>query len=209
MNVIGIPLSELREASWNPNVMNHGMTRLLRSSIYRNGLVENLVVRLMDDGIYQVLSGNQRLKVLRDMGFTSVPCCVVELSDAEAMLLAQALNQVHGEDDPGLRAELMRNVLKSIDEKDVLRVLPESSASLAAITSVGRQDIAVHLAAWQKAQVARLRHMTFQFTDEQALIVEEALSRLGEIAIEESGNPNRRSNGFYHLAKRYLEETDD
>ena len=88
MQVIDIPVSELREAPWNPNVMDPGMTKHLRESISQFGLVENLVVRPMKDGTNQVLSGNQRFQIISQLGYEKAPCVVVELDDAEAMLLA-------------------------------------------------------------------------------------------------------------------------
>ena len=42
----------------------------------------------MIDGTYEVLSGNQLLKVLREMGVTLVPCVLVDVDSADAKLLA-------------------------------------------------------------------------------------------------------------------------
>ena len=91
------------------------LTKLGRS-IDRYGLVQNLVVRHMEDGTYEMLAGSQRLQVLSRSGINEVPCVVVELGDGEARLLCQALNRVHGEDDLGLRAELLRHVLEELPE---------------------------------------------------------------------------------------------
>ena len=70
----------------------------LRSSISKYGLVQNLVVRRIGDK-YEVLSGNQRLKLLREFNVKIVPGVIVDLDDAHARLLAQALNHIHGDDD--------------------------------------------------------------------------------------------------------------
>jgi ParB family transcriptional regulator, chromosome partitioning protein len=108
MNFIDIPLDQLREASWNPNQMDGAMLERLRESLRRFDVVTNLVVRPLRGASYEVISGNQRLQVLRELGRESVPCAVVDLDDAHARLLAQALNRVQGEDDLGLRADLLR-----------------------------------------------------------------------------------------------------
>jgi len=42
------------------------MLQRLRSSILKYGFIQNLVVRRIDNG-YEVLSGNQRLKLLREL----------------------------------------------------------------------------------------------------------------------------------------------
>ena len=104
MKVIDLPLVQLREAPWNPNRMEPAVQARLRTSVSRFGLVVNLVVRPLDDDSYEVLSGNQRLHLLQELDYANVPCVVVDLDDASARLLAQALNRIHGEDDLGLRA---------------------------------------------------------------------------------------------------------
>ncbi len=61
------------------------------------------MVRPIGNERYEVLAGNQRLRVLRELDVDSVHCVVVGLDDADARLLAQALNRIHGDDDLGLR----------------------------------------------------------------------------------------------------------
>ncbi len=209
MKVIEIPVAELREAPWNPNAMDPHMAYRLTASITRFGLVENLVVRSMPDGTKQVLSGNQRLQVIKDLEYEKAPCVIVELDDANAMLMAQALNQIQGEDDPGLRAELMRSVLTSLSEEDVLAILPESTDSLQELCSIGQGDMAIGLTAWNKAQSARLQHMTFQLTKSQRKVVEQALGRVPENSFTDTGNPNKRGLALFELCKTFLKEGND
>ncbi len=64
MNITDLPIDQLKEARWNPNVMNEAMLMRLRESISRFGLVSNLVVRTLGADTYEILSGNQRLQVL-------------------------------------------------------------------------------------------------------------------------------------------------
>lgn len=212
MKVVEIPVSELRPAPWNPNVMDRAMAARLNASIDRFGFVENLVVRPIGNGAYgayEVLSGNQRLNAVRDLQFTEAPCVIVDLDDADAMLLAQALNQIEGEDDQGRRAELIRTVLASLSQDEVIAILPETVESLHTLTSLGQDDLAASLHAWQKAQAARLEHMTFQLTEIQRLDVEEALGSLPTINASETGNPNTRGNALHELCRRYLEGQGD
>ena len=206
MKIVELPTTRLTGAQWNANIMDEPMLSRLRASITRFGLVGNLVVRLLPDGLYEVLSGNQRLGVLAELGHTHVPCVVIDVSDAEARLLSQALNHVQGDDDLGLRAELLRDVLSEIPQGQVLSILPDSAENLNALTSLGQQDMAQHLAAWQKAQAARLRHLQVQLTDSQLEVVEEALSRILPRAKEKQGeSPNTRGTAVYLLCKFYLE----
>ena len=206
MQTVEIPLTKLMVAPWNPNQEDHAMLARLSESISRYGLVQNLVVRPLGAGTYEVLSGNQRLQVLRGRGHEVVPCVVVELDDARARLLAQALNRVHGEDDLGLRAELVREVLDKLPQEEVLSLLPETAESLQVLTSLGQEDMAEYLASWQKAQEARLKHLQFQLTLAQTEVVEEVLARLLPGARESRGDsPNARGTALYLLCLGYLE----
>ncbi|MBI2858118.1 MAG: ParB N-terminal domain-containing protein, partial [Chloroflexi bacterium] len=175
MDLIDLPLEQLTEASWNANQMDERMRARLRQSITRYGNVQNMVVRPVGKNSYEVLSGNQRLKTLRELGISPVPCLVVEANDAHARLLAEALNRIHGEDDLGMRAELVKKALEGIPEKDVLSLLPETAVSLRGLASMGQETIADHLRNWQKVQASRLRHLQFQLTSAQLEVVQKAL----------------------------------
>ena len=204
MDVVDLPLTQLREASWNSNRMDADMTARLRESVLRYGLVQPLVVRPMDERTYEVLSGNQKVDLLRQAAQTKVPCIVVELDDARARLLAQALNHIRGEDDLGLRAEVIRGLLDVLPEQEVLAVLPESAESLHALASLGQEDLAAHLEAWQAAQGARLKHLQVQLTPGQMEVVVQALERALTGPIPAEGNPNRRGNALVAICRAYL-----
>ena len=204
MNVAHLDIDQLTEAPWNPNHMDQAMMDRLRESISRYGVVAPLVVRPMS-GSYEVLSGNQRLKVLQGMGFRHVTCVVVDVNDAEARLLAQAMNDLHGDDDLGVKGDLLKVVLETVPESRVLSLLPETAGSLRALATLSKTDMAEHLMAWQKAQAARLRHLLLHLTEEQMETVEEAISLImPQVMALVSDNPNRRGTAVYLLCRFYL-----
>ena len=205
MKTIDIGISDLRPAPWNPNQMDDSMMERLQESISRYGLVEPLVVRPVD-GHFEVLSGNQRLRVLEGMNLDSVPCVVVELDGTRAMLLAQALNGLRGEDDLALKGSLLKEILESVPESEVLSLLPETTESLKSLSMINEMDLAEHLKAWDEARIARLRHLQVQLTNNQMETVEEALSLILPKAKNEGfDNPNTRGNAIFLLCKFYLE----
>jgi ParB family chromosome partitioning protein len=156
--------------------------------------------------IYEVLSGNQRLMVLRDLGLKAVPCFVTDLDDAHARLLAQALNHIQGQDDLGLRAELVRTILDTIPDKEIAAILPETVENLKALASMGQETIAEYLENWQKAQAAKLKHLQFQLTTKQLEVIEEAMAKIMPQASQmRRDNPNARGTALYLLCKSYLE----
>ena len=203
MNIVDLPLARLVEAPWNPNAMDLRMLGRLEESIRRYCLLIPLVVRPARD-VYEVLSGNQRLGVIANLEFDTAPCIIVDLADAHARLLAQALNHLHGEDDLGLRAELLRTVLEHLPEQDVLAVLPESAESLRQLASLGQQGMADYLQSWQQAQTARLRHFTAQLTSDQWALVEGIIAEfLPQVTAGDGGNPNRTGLALVQLCEAY------
>ena len=206
MKVVYIPTEKLIEAAWSPNRMDLTTEQKLRGSIRRYGLVGNLVVRLKHDR-YEVLSGNHRLRIIRELGIERPACVVVDLDDAHARVLSQALNRVHGEDDLGLRAELVGHVLNALPEEAILTFLPETSESLKALTSLGQDETARHFENWQEAQRVRLHHLPFAITSSQLEVIKEALAKVVPRAKEEkSDSPNLRGTALYVLCRDFLEK---
>jgi ParB family chromosome partitioning protein len=207
MKIVEIPVEQLKEDPFNANSMEPDMMNRLKESIRRYGLVQNLVVRPIGKDIYEVLSGNQRLKVIKDMGFKSALCVIIDLNDSKARLLSQALNRIKGEDDIGLRAELLRNVLANLPEDEVTALLPETAASLKSLSALRQQDLNAYLKNWQQSQSAKLKHLQFQLSLDQLDVVEKALQRyLPIVKRGYDNNPNVRGTALFLLCKAYLEK---
>ena len=207
MEVVELSVITIQAPSWNPNAMDDDMVSHLSRSIQRYGFLVPMVVRAIDNGRYEMVGGAQRLAVIKALGFKQAPCVLAEADGAETRLLSQALNRIQGEDDMGLRAELVREVLKDLPEADVLALLPESTRSLNALASLGQENIADHLQAWDQARAAKLKHLQFQLLSSQLEVVEEALAGLLPQAKEAQGeSPNTRGTALYLLCLRYLRE---
>ena len=206
MEMIEIAVEKLREADWNPNRMDAAQLARLATSIRRYGVVQNLVVRPRDGGCYEVLSGNHRLRVLRELGIAKAPCAVVTLDDARAKLLAQALNHIQGEDDLGMRSELVRQVLAALPPEEVRSLLPDSAANLDSLASLGQETIAEHLEKWQRARPARLKHLLFHLTPPQLEMVQQALKKAGPFTRKvQADSPNVRSAALYLVCRAFLD----
>jgi ParB family transcriptional regulator, chromosome partitioning protein len=206
LQVIDLSSHQIHSAAWNPNVMDALMHSRLLRSVERFGLVVPLVVRPVGDDHYETIGGAQRLVVLRELGINPVPCVVVEADDAHARLLAQALNRIQGHDDLGLQAELVREVLQSLPQEEVLSLLPDTAQSLQALSALGQETMADYLQNGQQAQGARLKHLQFQLTPIQLEVVEEALTQaLPQAKAEPGDSPNARGTALYLLCQAYLE----
>lgn len=67
----------------------------LADSIKENGLMHNLVVRKIENGTYEIISGERRYTALKKLGYEKVPCQIREINDldAELMLIHANLDQ--------------------------------------------------------------------------------------------------------------------
>jgi DNA modification methylase len=138
LKVKQIPVDELHNAPWNANRVPEDVLAKVRRSIADFGVVENLVARERPDGGYEVISGNHRLGIYREMGVTKAPVHVVDVDDAHARILAQTLNRTRGQDDAEAYAALLTDVLAEMDIEQVLAYLPESEKTITqALDAVG------------------------------------------------------------------------
>lgn len=60
----------------------------LKTSIETHGIVTPLTVRVRDQGGYWLIAGERRLRCVRELGITSVPVLVRDVTEAEARMLA-------------------------------------------------------------------------------------------------------------------------
>jgi ParB family chromosome partitioning protein len=205
MDLVQLALERIVTPEWNPNQMDYATRQRLQNSVARFGLVIPLVVRPLRSGRFETVGGAHRLGVLRELGYQTAPCVVVHADDIEARLLSQALNRIAGDDDLGLKAELVREVLEQLPQEEVLRLLPETAQSLQAMASLGQEDLAQYLQNWQQAQTARLKHLTFQSRPGELEVIEEALARFLPRAQQGvSNNPNTRGVALFLLCQEYL-----
>ena len=212
MKIVELPISQIDAAAWNSNEMNESEKRRLDVSVGRFGLVQPIVVRKLAPGHYETIAGAQRLGVVRDRGSLHADCVIVDVDDASARLMSQALNHISGHENERLRAAQFREILATFSEGEVIEVLPESFDSLHEGLSIGAEGLSQHLEDWEKQQAARLRHRTFQLTDAQVPSVDQAIELARAVlsdtrsaaASSKSLNPNDSGNALHHICQDYL-----
>ena len=116
MNIQKISIEKLNGAKYNPRKDLQPADPeyvKLKKSIEHYGYVDPIIVNNRDS-MYIVVGGHQRLKVLKDLGYDSVECVVVKLSDTEEKALNIALNKINGDWDAEKLEDLLRDI--SIDD---------------------------------------------------------------------------------------------
>ncbi len=85
----------------------------LRKSIAEKGIVQPVTVRQVDDG-YQLISGERRLRAVRELGHAEIPAYIIEITSDEEMLELSIIENIHRENLNAI--EIARGYRRLIDE---------------------------------------------------------------------------------------------
>lgn len=108
---IDLPVDKLVSADWNYKKDDEAKQEKLVNNIKRNGQVENIIVRQLETGFYEVINGNHRLKAFKGIGCESVHVYNTgKISDAKARRLAIETNETRFETDTIKLAELIKEI---------------------------------------------------------------------------------------------------
>ena len=96
------PVDRLVPNTWNPNRMDDWLLGKLREHIAKFGFVDPILVRpIPNTQNYEIIDGEHRWKVAKEMGLKEVPVVVIEgISEKEAKLMTVAVNELKGKSDP-------------------------------------------------------------------------------------------------------------
>ena len=107
-----LPVSELKPAEYNPRKKLKAGDKeyeKIKNSIEEFGFADPLVV----NNDMTIIGGHQRLTVAIDLGYTEVPCAVVDVDKVREKALNIALNKITGAWDEDLLAELLEDIQNS------------------------------------------------------------------------------------------------
>ena len=108
-----LPISVLKPAEYNPRKKlkpGDKEYQKIKNSIEEFGFADPLVV----NSDMTIIGGHQRLNVAIDLGYTEVPCAVVDVDKTREKALNIALNKITGEWDEQMLADLLTD-LKEAD----------------------------------------------------------------------------------------------
>jgi hypothetical protein len=123
--LVEIPLKKLKKAPWNYKRDDAELAEKLKANINRNGQLENIVVRELRGGSYEIVNGNHRYDAMKDLGFEYVTCAnlgSIELDAAQR--IAIELNETRFESDGQRLSELMVGLVRKFGKDDVLDTSP-------------------------------------------------------------------------------------
>ena len=201
LEVVHLPIGDLRPNPWNPNRVPADVMHKLREYLRKEGLVQPLVVRRMPDH-FQILGGFHRWSICKDeLGYTEIPCVVVDVDEKRAKLLTVNLNELSGDPVPHLMAALVHDLSRDTSIEDLSTLLPYSESELLDFEELLK--LPDGLAAWVDEEIAREKKdapTVLTFVVERAEPVEAAV----KFVMDGLDGKNRRGRALTVLAEAYL-----
>jgi len=96
MEIVEVPIGKLKPSKGNLRISlkeDDNMFKCLLSSVVTFGLQLPLLI----NKDYEVISGDQLLKVLKFLNYEKVPCIITDVPSKKESDLKIALNKIHGE----------------------------------------------------------------------------------------------------------------
>jgi hypothetical protein len=120
MGFVELPTSKLVKADWNYKTEDQEKSKKLKENIKRNGQIENIIVRELDNNKFEVVNGNHRLDVLKDLKYKKVHCYNFgKISKAQAIRIAIETNETKFESDSIALAQRIKEISKHFNDLPV------------------------------------------------------------------------------------------
>jgi len=143
-----VAIEQLKPAPYNPRLMKPAMLEKLKNSIKRFKVYEPLIANKTTG---HVIGGNQRLKVLGELGFKKVAVMWVKISLQEEMSLNIGLNRISGEFEEPSLAAIFRELQKIPELLEFTGfTLPEIFRSIELNTEYNDEDLETDKSSFEK-----------------------------------------------------------
>jgi ParB family chromosome partitioning protein len=136
-----LPIEKLVKADWNYKGEDEELQRTLEENIKRNGQIENIVVRELPTGFYEVVNGNHRLTAFSALGLKEVMVFDLgPISDSKARRIAVETNETKFKNDPFKLAEVIKEMTEEFNLEDLQVTMPFSASELESFTKLQNFD---------------------------------------------------------------------
>lgn len=180
LTVVDLPVDKVRPNSWNTNRVPAHIYAKLKQYVRREGLLEPVIVRPVEGEMFELVGGEHRWRIARELGWLHIPAAIVQLDDRRARIASVNLNSLKGDNIASLLAELVHDLSKEASLADLASELPWDETELDDLLRLLElpQGFADDLAAEaEKAERERPRVVAFSVSAQQEVIISEAIAR--------------------------------
>jgi ParB/RepB/Spo0J family partition protein len=202
LKVVDLPVEGLRPNGWNVNRMDDARFEKLKRYLERERFLEPIVVRPIGPDTYEIVGGEHRWRAAQELGYTHIPCAVVELNDKQARIASLNLNELSGAPAPDLLAQLVHELSRDTHLADLASWLPYDENELQDLTDLLKipDGLEEQLAAdAERMERERPRVLSFAVSADEEQGVEAAI----ELATKDAG-VSSRGRALLTLAESYI-----
>ncbi|OPY64095.1 MAG: putative chromosome-partitioning protein ParB [Pelotomaculum sp. PtaU1.Bin065] len=119
-----LPIERVRPNNWNPNEVDKKTMAKLKADIKRKGFVPPIIVRKVGPDEWEIVDGEHRWEVCKELGHTTIPAVETDMDEQEAKLKTVQLNYLRGSPVPVRMAALVHDLNKHMTLDDIEAALP-------------------------------------------------------------------------------------
>ncbi|HCW3853234.1 ParB/RepB/Spo0J family partition protein [Acinetobacter baumannii] len=172
--LIWVDPAQLQPNPWNSNIVSPENEAKLKASIERRGMFKPIVVRQLDNGTLQIIGGEHRALVAKQMKVDKVPAFNLgKISDVEAKEIGLLDNGRYGSDDALKLAEIFADIGTPEDlatfmpftSSDIDTIFSNSTIALDALANLNLPEEDIELPSGKAVQTHQI--MRFKVPVEQ------------------------------------------
>jgi hypothetical protein len=131
MGFIELPIDKLVKADWNYKTEDPAKQEKLTENIKRNGQIENIIVRELETGFFEVVNGNHRLSVLKDLDIkTAHSFNLGKINQAQAIRIAIETNETKFDTDSITLAQRVKELTEEFKIEELVKTLPYTEVEI-------------------------------------------------------------------------------
>ena len=109
VETIDVPVNEIKPSPYQPR-MTFDLADI-KGSIMRDGILVALTVRKKDD-YYELVDGERRWRLAKELGYKTVPCNVIDIDDDTARRMVWKVNTLRKDYEPKEKAHFFKTMLE-------------------------------------------------------------------------------------------------
>lgn len=209
MDIKLIEIDKIVPNSYNPNVVPEDIMAKLRAEIRQKRLCEPIIVRKRGN-VYEIVDGEHRWRICRELGWKEMPCIVQDYDDQEAKIKTIQLNYMRGSALPLKMASLIHELNRGITVEDLAKRLPYEKPQMMDSLELLKLPDNFGNELEQKAHEEKQEMpsvISFVVYKEQMVVIEEAIKAATELLPQ--GVKNLKALALEKICSGFLEARDE
>ncbi len=96
--LVKIPILDIIPNQFQPRItFETSALDELKKSILENGLIQPITVRRIEEGKFELISGERRLRACKDIGYRDIPAYIIKVDSNESMLALALIENIQRE----------------------------------------------------------------------------------------------------------------